>query len=277
MDKFIIGCGYLGKRVAALWQAQGQRVFATTRARPDGLRAGGIEPVVCDVLVSDSLKALPAVSTVLYCVGLDRAGGASMREVFVGGLGNVLDQWPAAERFLYVSSTSVYGQSAAEVVDEKSATAPEEESGRLVLEAEQLLRARLPAAVILRFAGMYGPSRLLRRQAIEKGEPIRADPERWLNLIHVDDGAAAVLAAEQFAQAGSTINVCDGQPVRRRDFFNLLAHLLGAPAPRFLPPHPALPPRHEKAHRRIDNRELLEELSLDLRYPTWREGLADSV
>src|SRR5260370_3604798 len=125
MDKFIIGCGYLGKRVAALWQAQGQRVFATTRARPDGLRAGGIEPVVCDVLVSDSLKALPAVSTVLYCVGLDRAGGASMRDVFVRGLGNALDPLPAAERFLYATSPSVNGTSTAEAGDEKSATAPE--------------------------------------------------------------------------------------------------------------------------------------------------------
>ncbi len=37
MDKLIIGCGYLGKRVAALWHAQGQRVFATTRRADDSL------------------------------------------------------------------------------------------------------------------------------------------------------------------------------------------------------------------------------------------------
>src|SRR5205807_7743846 len=124
-----------------------------------------------------------------------------------------------------------------------------EEAGRVVLGAEQVLRARLPGAVSLRFAGMCGPGRLLRRQAIEKGEPIRADPDRWLNLIHVEDGAAAVLAAEQFAPAGSTINVCDGQPVRRRDFFTMLALLLAAPKPRYTPPDPTMPPPpHEQAN-----------------------------
>lgn len=278
MDKLIIGCGYLGRRVAKLWQAAGARVCATTRARPGELQAAGIEPIVCDVLVPDSLKTLPAVSTVLYCVGLDRTAGACMREVFVRGLRNVLDNLPAVQRFLYVSSTSVYGQSAGDEVDENSPTEPEEESGRIVLAAEQLLRARLPKAVILRFAGIYGPGRLLRRQAIEKGEPIVADPQRWLNLIHVEDGAAAVLAAEKWAAPGSIINVCDGHPVRRREFFTLLAHLLAAPEPRFQVPDSAAPhPPHEKTNRRISNRKLCDELHLKFRFPTWREGLTDSI
>jgi len=276
-NKLIIGCGYLGRRVAALWQERGQRVWATTRNRAAELRAEGIEPIVCNILDRNSLKALPAVDTVLYCVGLDRTAGASMRDVYVGGVENVLDHLPAPKRFLYVSSTSVYGQTAGEEVDERSATEPEEESGRVVLAAERLLRSRLPSAVILRFAGIYGPGRLLRRQAIEKGEPILADPERWLNLIHVDDGASAIRAAEQCAQAGDTINICDGQPVRRRDFFTTLAQLLGATAPRFVLPDPTQPPPHERTNRHIGNRKLLEELHVTLLYPTWREGLEKSL
>ena len=277
IDKLIVGCGYLGRRVAALWLQRDQRVLATTRNRPEEFRAAGIEPIVCDVLDRESLKALPAVDTVLCCVGLDRTAGASMRQVYVGGLGNVLDSLLAPKRFLYVSSTSVYGQSAGEEVDEHSKTEPEEESGKIVLEAEQLLRVRFPSAVILRFAGIYGPGRLLRRQAIEKGEPILADPERWLNLIHVEDGAAAVLAAEQFAKTGDTVNVCDGEPVCRRDFFTRLAHLLATAEPRFVLPDPTHSPPHEKTNRRIGNRKLLEELHVVLRYPTWREGLALSL
>jgi nucleoside-diphosphate-sugar epimerase len=277
-DKLIIGCGYLGRRVAALWRAQGQQVWATTRGRAADLRAAGIEAIVCDVLNPNSLHVLPAVATVLYCVGLDRSASATMREVFVEGLANVLDHLPAPQRFLYISSTSVYGQTTGEEVDERAPTEPEEDSGRVVLEAERLLRRRLPRTVILRFAGIYGPGRLLRRRAIEKGEPIQADPERWINLIHVEDGAAAILAAEQFAQLGDTINVCDGQPVRRRDFFTKLAHLLGAPEPCFLVPDLGLPPPpHEKANRRIGNRKLREELHFAIRYPSWREGLAKAI
>src|SRR5439155_10779702 len=109
----------------------------------------------------------------------------SMREVYVGGLGHVLDTLPTPGRFVYVSSTGVYGQTDGTWVDERSETVPTEESGRVVLEAERLLRSKLPAAVVLRFAGIYGPGRLLRRQLLVAGEPLVGDAEKWLNLIHV--------------------------------------------------------------------------------------------
>ena len=56
----IVGCGYLGRRVASRWLAEGRRVFATTRsaARADELRAAGFEPVVCDVTEPSSLAGL---------------------------------------------------------------------------------------------------------------------------------------------------------------------------------------------------------------------------
>ena len=127
--------------------------------------------------------------------GLDRSSGQTMRAVYVEGLANVLAALPAPARFVHVSSTSVYGQTDGEEVDEQSATEPEEESGKIVLEAERVLRRAAPEAIILRFAGIYGPGRLLRRQAIEAGEPIVGNADKWLNLIQVEDGAEAVLAA----------------------------------------------------------------------------------
>jgi nucleoside-diphosphate-sugar epimerase len=276
MDKLIIGFGYLGRRIAPLWQALGHRVFVTTRSpeRAGALRAGGLEPIVCDVLAPDRLSALPSVATVVYCVGFDRTAGATMRDVYVRGLGNVLDQLPRPGRFLYVSSTGVYGQSGGEDVDEHAPTIPAEESGRVILEAERLLRARLPEAVVLRFAGIYGPDRLLRRQALLAGEPFVGDPDRWLNLIHVEDGAAAVLAAEERGRPGEVYNICDDAPVPRRAFYALLARLLGAPQPSFVEPEPgARLPAHERTNRRIVNQRMRQVLQADLRYPSYEEGL----
>jgi nucleoside-diphosphate-sugar epimerase len=201
-----------------------------------------------------------------------------MRSVFVDGLANVLDHLPRPQRFIYVSSSSVYGQTGGEWVDEESATEPLEESGKIVLEAERLLQKRLPEAIILRFGGIYGPGRLLRQKTIEAGEPIVGDSDKWLNLIHVEDGAAAVIVAQQRGQPGCTCNICDDQPVRRREFYTELARRLGAPPPRFVPP-PAdqLPPPHEMANRRIRNRQIREELHVDLQYATYIAGLAASV
>jgi nucleoside-diphosphate-sugar epimerase len=280
-DKLIIGCGYLGLRIAARWCAQSHRVFATTRSitRAREWRKLGLEPIVCDVLDSDSLRSLPNVESIVHCIGLDRAAGVSMHRVYVHGLVNVLAALPIpVPRLVYVSSTSVYGQTDGEEVDESATTEPQEESGKVVLEAERLLRARLPSAVILRFAGIYGPGRLMRCQSIKAGEPIVGDAEKWLNLIHVADGAAVVVAADERAAPGSIYNVSDGSPVRRRVFYAQLAEVLGAPQPRFVPlaAGTVLPP-HERGHRRIVNRRMREELGVTLGCPDYEAGLIASV
>jgi nucleoside-diphosphate-sugar epimerase len=272
----ILGCGYLGRRVAALWRQQDRTVFAATR-NPAHLLAD-VTPIVCDVLDPASLGALPRVDTVLYAVGFDRGSKATMHEVYVEGLANVLDQLPKPKRFIHVSSSSVYGQTDGGWVDETSQTEPGEESGRIVLEAEAVLRAKLPDALILRFAGIYGPGRLLRRQAIERGELIVGDADKWLNLIHVEDGARAVVAAEENGQPGRVFNVCDDHPVRRRWFYTTMAHLLGAQPPRFVAPPPGEPtPPHEKGNRRINNRRMKVELCAELRYPDYDQGLRASI
>lgn len=280
MNHLILGCGYLGRRVASLWLAQGNGVSAVTR-KPDTaakLRQLGIEPILGDILHSSTLNSLPQADTVLYAIGLDRSTGTSMRSVFVDGLANALDHLPRPGRFIYVSSSSVYGQIGGEWVDEDSATEPQEESGKIVLEAERLLRTRLPEAIILRLGGIYGPGRLLRRKTLEAGEPIAGDADKWLNLIHVDDGAAAALAAQQRGQPGRIYNICDDQPARRRDFYEELARRLVAPPPRFVPPSRDQPrPPHELANRRIRNRRMREELGVDLQYANYIDGLAASV
>jgi nucleoside-diphosphate-sugar epimerase len=266
----IIGCGYLGRRVVAPWRAAGRRVAALTRGRADELAALGVEPLIGDVLDPKSLQQLPEAATVLYAVGRDRAAGFSMREVYISGLGNVLNALPPPGRFLYISSTGVYGQTDGAVVDETSPAEPRDEAGRVALDAERLLRERLPAAVVLRFAGIYGPGRLLRRQAILNGEPLIGDAEKWLNLIHVEDGARAILAASERGRPGETYLIADDTPVRRRDFYTHLARELGAPPARFEPGTSAV-----EANRRVSNRKAREELSFTPRYPSYVEGLTD--
>lgn len=268
MDTLIFGCGYLGRRVAARWLEQGRRVAALTRSHAAELAALGVEPIVGDVCDRASLSSLPKAKTVLHAVGLDRSAGRSMREVYVEGLANVLAALPEPERFIHISSTSVYGQSDGDWVNEFFPLEPREESGRIVLEAEQLLRARLPKAVILRFAGIYGPGRAMRKQALLNGEPLVGDCEKWLNLIHVDDGVEAVLAAESKAEPGSTFNIADGHPVSRREFYTHWAKLLGAPPAAF--DHREEP---GAANRRIVIDRAREKLCWSPRMASYREGL----
>ena len=269
----VVGCGYLGRRVADAWRAAGRPVYALTRTRGDEFRAAGLLPVTGDVTDPASLaglRDLPPLSTVLYAVGTDRRAGHTMREVYVEGLRNVLAAVPEVERWVHVSSTGVYGQTDGSVVTEQSPTEPLEESGRVVLEAERTLHAVKPTATILRFAGIYGPGRWLRKAALLAGEPYTADAEKWLNLVHVADGVRAVRCAE--TSPGGVFNIADDEPVRRRDFYTLSAQLLGAPEAKFEPPE--TPAR--EANRRVNNALARSVLHFAPQYPSYREGLAAS-
>jgi nucleoside-diphosphate-sugar epimerase len=280
LDKLIIGCGYLGRRVAKRWLAQGHTVHALTRSKNAELKALGIQPIRGDVRELLDAFVLPPAETVLYAVAPDRNEDQTPADVWIMGLIHMttgIAEWQKHPRLIFISSTSVYGQTDGEEVDECSVTDPQEEAGQALVRAEDFLHREWPDAVILRFAAIYGPGRLLRSKAIQAGEPIVADPEKWLNLVHVEDGADAILATEAHAEPGRIYNICDGEPVRRRDFYSRMAEELRAPPPRYVLPSPEALPPHETANRRVSNQRMREELKVELRYPDYEVGLRGSL
>ena len=163
MAKLIFGCGYLGLRVARRWLALGHEVWAVTRTKERGeqLAKEGIRPLVKDIVADTQILLPQGVETILFAVGYDRGSGQTMHEVYAQGLKNAIRGVPdSVRRFIYVSSTGVYGQVAGEDVDEESPCEPVREGGRACLAAEQVLQASEWAerAVILRLAGLYGPA-----------------------------------------------------------------------------------------------------------------------
>jgi nucleoside-diphosphate-sugar epimerase len=275
MNILIVGCGYLGQPLAVTLRSRGDAVFATTRKpeRAESFRQMGIEPVLCDVTQPQNL---PTVDAVVYAVGMDRSSGLSMRQVYVDGLRNVLAALPGTPRIVYVSSTGVYGQTQGELIDESASTQPLEDSGQVVLAAENVLRESGREFVILRFTGIYGPGRLLRQRDLLAGNPLAIDPEKWINLIHLEDGMSGVLAALERGRVGEVYHICDNEPVRRRDFYTFLAQALKAAAPMFVPvPQPVS--AGERVNRRISNAKMRQELGVTLRYPSYREGVMGSL
>ena len=281
----IIGCGYLGERLGARLVRDGGRVYGTVRSpgRAGEIARSGIEPVIADVLRPETLSGLPAADRVFHAVGFDRSAGAAMREVYVDGLQNVLDRLPrSVRRFVYASSTGVYGQAGGEWVDEESPTEPEHESGRVVLEAEGRVRAwagsRDASAVILRFAGLYGPGRIVRRTMLERGEPIPGDPEKFLNLVHIDDAAAAAAAALDADVPGrSTSSPTTGRS-RAASITRWRRVCSGHPSPDSIRPGPAAPRRRATPPASAShNRRMKAELGVVLRYPDITTGLADAL
>jgi nucleoside-diphosphate-sugar epimerase len=245
MAKLVVGCGYLGKRVAALWRAHDRDVFVVTRSseRAKEMEQSGFQPLIGDITDPTSLPRLPDVDAVLFAVGFDRTSNYSIDELYVNGLRNTLAAVGEVGRWVHISSTGVYSQNTGEWVDEASEAVPVRPGGRASLEAEQLLAASVVAdrAVILRLAGIYGPDRVPNRQALLAGEPIKTPANGYLNLIHVDDAAQIVVAAVTQIVPPQLLLVSDGSPVLRRTYYETVAAILEAPAPTFAEPDPDAP------------------------------------
>jgi nucleoside-diphosphate-sugar epimerase len=278
MTTLILGCGYLGQHVARILLERGERVLGAVRGESTAARLAqmGVEPIRCDVTVSRSLEALPRVERVIWAVGYDRRGGHSARDVYVGGLDEALDRLGAtAARWVQISTTGVYGRDDGAFVDETTPVDPRTDSGQACWEAERMLGVYDVNAVVLRLAGIYGPGRIIRRAALEAGEPLGGDPDHWLNLIQVEDAARFAVAALDQDTPSRLYLVADDAPSRRRAFYEEAARLLDAPPPRFLD---ASATRgmfgRDASNKRIDAARIKRELDMACLYPDYRAGLA---
>jgi nucleoside-diphosphate-sugar epimerase len=270
--RLVIGCGYLGARVAERWRAAGSRVFAMTRSstRAAELASRGIEPIIADVTKPETIGNLPDVATMFWGVGFDRAAGATYRDVHVDGLARAIGLLTGATRIILSSSTGVWGNDDGAVVSESTPATPTREAGKVLLEAEATLHALAPGrGTALRFAGLYGPDRLPRLDDLRAGRPIAADPESWLNLIHVDDAATIVCAIAAAPAPRPLYVVSDGVPVRRRDWYDHLAKRSGSPPPTWDPSAP----RTRGADKRVDPSLLFSDIPIALAYPDSFQGI----
>lgn len=276
--RMVVGCGYLGTRVARRWLAAGDRVFGITRSpdRANALAAAGIEPIVCDVTGGPDapswkiLQAAPRFETIFWAVGFDRAGGTTHRDVHVAGLARLLDAVTGSPRVILSSSTGVWGDEGGGLVDEATPTNPSREAGRVLVEAESMLRSHPKGpGVALRFAGLYGPDRLPRLDDLKAGLPIAADPDSWLNLIQIDDAARVVCAVASAAAPRPLYVVSDAHPVLRRDWYGRLAAITGSPPPTW---EPSLP-RARGADKRVDPSLLFSDLDIQLAHPDPLRGI----
>lgn len=298
ITRIIFGCGYLGLRVGRLWRQSGDHTIAVSRyeqrgSEPTSAARAGMFTALGDVTKPKTLgwckTQIPnlggaSVEAMLFAVGYDRTGNADIHTAFATGLQNVLEALPPSiTRVIYISTTGVYGPAAGEWVDESTAPNPQREGGAASLAAEQALAGHSLGgrSAILRLGGLYGPGRVPHLEKLRAGEPLPVPEDGWLNLIHVDDAARIVVAADAWlarqplAVTPHIFCVVDHEPVRRREYYAEAARRLGATRPQFEQPSADSPAAARAAvSRRVSNERLRTTIDFDFQYPTYREGLA---
>ena len=300
--RLIVGCGYVGERIAGLWQRQGDTVFAITRSesRAIELFEKGFRPIVWDWLAgdqplpNDTLRAIREnvpldLATILIAVSHAAQQNLAPQETHVRGLEHLVKFIRETgfntelTRWIYLSTTGVFGPSPpGGWVDERSSVSPERPSAIAALNGEQWIAGNLNAnqRVVLRPVGIYGPGRVPRWQVIRDRVPLQVDPESYLNLIHVDDLAAVIEAVSGAPLQHQLYCVSDGVPVRRRKYYETISELGNWPAPLFdtLNTTTSVSPNSRReANRRVSNQRLQSELAVSLQYPSYREGLKSLI
>jgi nucleoside-diphosphate-sugar epimerase len=276
----ILGCGYVGTRLARAALAAGRtvRVCARSTGRLIPLGELGAQVKYLDAGVPKQLG--PAMSglagaTVVYSIppvgGLPP--GVAIRAALQAAYG------AGAECFILFSSSGLYGSEPDDEtwIDEDTPLATDDPPMNNVksdeLEVERCSFDRL-RTVTLRLAPVYGPGRGLRQRLRKNEFRLLDDGQHATSRIHVDDVVGVVFAAEARAPHRARYLVADDEPTTQGEYTRWLCERMSLP----LPPSRQIfePGRPRVAHRnrRIRNARLKAELGIELRYPSFREGEA---
>ena len=280
MRVLIVGCGYVGLPLGTELVRQGHEVFGLRRHAAGELKSAGLTPLAADITSAGTLAALPSgFDWVVNCAASGGGSADDYRQLYLQGTRNLIE-WlaPAPPRkFVYTSSTSVYGQNDGSLVKETSPTEPQAETAQVLIETEKVLceaaqQKNFPA-VILRAAGIYGPDRgHWFKQYLKDEARMEGKGERILNMIHRDDLVGAVIAALKNGRTGEIYNAVDDEPVSQLKFFEWLAGSLDKPLPPTVPEDAEANHKRGVTNKKVSNRRLKMELGYQFKYPTFRQG-----
>ena len=268
----IVGCGYVGLPLARAFRSLGDDVTGWVRSDESAaeLHAKGFTRVVAGSVADEACwRALRRFDAIVHCASSGGGGAPAYREVYLEGVKQMNHHQPQARR-LFVSSTSVYGQTDGSWVDESSPTEPAAETSRILVEAER--EAWSAGATIARAAGIYGPGRAALFEKFLRGDAvIEGDGSRWINQVTQADLLSALLHLLDSGQPGEIYNATDDEPVMLRDFYAWCAEMLRKP----LPPHGPINPSRKRGltNKRVSNRKL-RATGWAPSFPSFREGLA---
>jgi nucleoside-diphosphate-sugar epimerase len=177
-------------------------------------------------------------------------------------------------RWIYLSTTGVFAAvQDGSWVDEGSPVGPTRPGSIAALSGENWVEQNITLAhrVVLRPAGIYGPMRIPRWEAIRDRVPLRVDPDSYLNLIHVDDLASVIDVVANTPEFSSLYCVSDGHGPTRREYYEMISKWMGLPSPIF--DLDSKRQSRSEGNKRVNPAKLLREMPIQFRYPSYREGL----
>lgn len=237
-------------------------IYGTTRSpeKFDFLRLSSIEPILlCQPLNKHSLEKIGELSE-----------GAHVLVSFPPDPNDeeqIAHACRKANKIVYISSTGVYGSATGDI-DESTPVDKDDSNALARLQAERIWQSE--NAIVLRAPGLYNSQYGLHLSLLHGTYRMPGDGNRFSSRIHLDDFATIILQAFSHARANSVYVVGDKKPTTQREVVTWLCERLNLP----MPPSVPLDQVHHtlQANRKINSTKVLNELNVELKYPTYVEG-----
>lgn len=273
MAKILIaGCGDIGCKLGQQLVEHGHEVFGLRRDISQIPES--IQPIKSDLATrTDNLPN--GIDYVFYTASAGKYKDPAYYLAYVSGVKHLLKDLANQniKRFFFVSSTSVFGQSDGELVDEKSATSDANFSTKRLLEGEELtLNCQFPATVI-RFGGIYGPGRTHLIDLVMQGKAHCMDG-LWSNRIHSADCIGILhhllnMNEQDPASVDSLYVGVDSQPTQLCEVYDWLSEQLSVPDVEHIEPKESS--RQMRSNKRISNKKILQ-TGYEFIYPNYQAG-----
>ena len=273
MAKILIaGCGDIGCQLGSLLSEQGHTIYGLRRnieAIPNT-----ITPIQADL--STSLPELPKdLDYVFYIASAGKYKDSAYYQAYVSGVKHTLQalKGQKIKRIFFISSSSVFGQSEGEKVDESSPTTDSNFSTKRLLEGEELIFNSDFNSTVIRFGGIYGPGRTHLIDLVQDGKA-HCMEDVWSNRIHSEDcvGMLAHLMNLDIQQPNTLDSLyigVDNQPSPSCEVYDWLAEQLCVPDVEHIEPKESS--RQMRSNKRLSNARI-RETGYEFIYPSYQDG-----
>ncbi len=276
MKILLAGCGDIGQRVAARF-ADEHQCFGLRR-NPEQLPVF-INPLKADLTNSEELVGIfsqdfdVVIATLTPGARTEEAYQKAYVDTATALVSSINNAEYQPKIVIWISSTSVYGDSTNQWLDEESPVNPASFSARALKKAEDIMTAVSCDLTIVRFSGIYGPGRLALLNSVKNGIGSPAQPKQWSNRIHSDDCAGFLVHLVNRYLKGQKLEKLylgtDCEPAAQHDMRKWLAGKLNV-----------ILTEEAKSSRagtqRYTNKKLLQS-GYQLQYPSYREGYVSVI
>ncbi|MDA7571762.1 NAD(P)H-binding protein [Porticoccaceae bacterium] len=276
MKILLAGCGDIGQRVAARF-ADEHQCFGLRR-NPEQLPVF-INPLKADLTNSEELVGIfsqdfdVVIATLTPGARTEEAYQKAYVDTATALVSSINNAKYQPKIVIWISSTSVYGDSSNQWLEEESPVNPASFSARALKKAEDIMTAVSCDLTIVRFSGIYGPGRLALLNSVKNGIGSPAQPKQWSNRIHSDDCAGFLVHLVNRYLKGQKLEKLylgtDCEPAAQHDMRKWLAGKLNV-----------ILTEEAKSSRagtqRYTNKKLLQS-GYQLQYPSYREGYVSVI